>query len=86
VFPVDDIEAQLRGALAAAMKGGRTGYAIAKAAGLKPEILYRFTRGDDLRLRSAAKLATVLELTLTPIPVGENQEKPEPKTARRKKK
>ena len=62
-----DIEEQLRDALATATTGGRTGYAVAKVAGLKPELLYRFARGGDLRLKSAAKLATVLGLTLTAV-------------------
>jgi len=72
---VADIAEQLRDALAMVVKGGRTLYSVAKAAGLKPEMLYGFTRGDrDLRLESAAKLATVLGLTLT-----EAKTEPEPK-------
>jgi hypothetical protein len=60
-----DIEEQLRAVYLTVMKTGRTGYAVAKAAGMKPEILYRFARGGDLRLKTAAKLAAVLGLTLT---------------------
>lgn len=60
-----DIEEQLRAAYLTVTKTGRTGYAVAKAAGMKPEMLYRFARGGDLRLKTAAKLAAVLGLTLT---------------------
>lgn len=63
---VADIAQQLAGALDRAVKGDQTLYAIAKAAGLKPELLYRFVRGGDLRLKSAAKLAAVLGLELVP--------------------
>ena len=76
-----DIAEQLKDALTRTVKGGRTLYAVAKAAGLKPEMLYGFTRGDrDLRLESAAKLAAVLGLTLTEI-----DPKPEPKKTTRPK-
>ncbi|MBA4189788.1 MAG: hypothetical protein C0467_17535 [Planctomycetaceae bacterium] len=84
-----DIEERLRDALATATNGGRTGYAVAKAAGLKPELLYRFARGGDLRLRSAAKLAAVLGLTLVPATTDAGQAKPEqeqPARPKRKRK
>lgn len=77
-----DIGTQLRDALVKANKNGRTGYAIAKAAGLKPEIIYRFERGDDLRLSSAAKVAAVLGLELVPVSYEAEEKKP----ARRKTK
>jgi hypothetical protein len=34
--------------------------------GVDTEILYRFENGKDIRLATAAKLAEVLNLTLTP--------------------
>ncbi len=80
-----DIEEQLRDALETATSGGRTGYAVAKAAGLKPEVLYRFARGGDLRLQSAAKLAAVLGLTLAPLTPAAGHTKPETEQPARSK-
>jgi DNA-binding phage protein len=62
-----DISDQLRAAIEARIKTGTTAYRIAKDAGLKPEVLYRFLNvGLDLRLSTAAKLAAVLGLELRP--------------------
>lgn len=58
-----DLSEQLRQAIKA---DGRTPYAIAKAADLEPDAVYRFQEGKDLRLSSAAKLAAVLSLRLAP--------------------
>jgi DNA-binding phage protein len=56
---------QLRQAVEA---DGRTQYAIAKAAGIKPELLYRFmSRDRDLRGATIAKLCLALGLHLAPI-------------------
>jgi hypothetical protein len=83
-----DIEEQLKDALATAVKGGQTIYAVAKSAGLKPDLLYRFASGErDLRLKNAAKLASVLGLTLTPTDAEAGHAKSGPKnTAQRKQK
>ena len=63
-----DIRAALADAIDRAVAGGQTLYAIAKAAGLKPEVLYRFVAGErDLRLSSAAKLCAALRLELCPV-------------------
>jgi hypothetical protein len=65
-----DLVTLLEKSLTAALKNDRTVYSIAKDAGLKPELLYRFIRGDrSLRLASAgsaAKLAKALNLVLVP--------------------
>ena len=62
-----NISDQLRSAINTRVRAGSTAYRIAKDAGLKPEVLYRFLdHGLDLRLSSAAKLATVLGLQLMP--------------------
>ena len=62
-----DIREALAGAIDRAVEGEQTLYALAKAAGLKPEVLYRFAAGErDLRLSSAAKLCTALGLELRP--------------------
>lgn len=58
--PIDDL---LRTARAA---DPRTTYQLAKLMGVDTEILYRFENGKDIRLATAAKLAEVLNLTLTP--------------------
>ena len=63
-----DIKTAIQNALTKAEGDGLTLYAVAKAAGLKPELLYRFVAGErDLRLSSAAKLCSVLRLELRPI-------------------
>ena len=76
-----DLAAVFRAAIAREINGGRTPYAVAVAAGLKPELLYRFIRGDrDLRLSSASKLAAALGLVLTSGPGwGREDSKSEPK-------
>jgi hypothetical protein len=59
---MSDITNQLREAL---QGDGRTPYEIAKAAGIEPDLIYRFQAGQrDLLLASVAKLATVLNLEL----------------------
>jgi len=61
---MNDISNQLSDAL---QSDGRTPYEIAKAAGIEPDLIYRFVAGQrDLRLSSAAKLASVLGLQLLP--------------------
>ncbi len=70
-----DIIKQLKDSLVAASKGDRTVYSIAKVAGLKPELLYRFIRGESsLQLSSAAKLADALGLVLVPSGVPHSSE------------
>lgn len=60
---MNDLSQQLLDALQA---DGRTPYQIAKAAEIEPDLIYRFQAGQrDLRLATAAKLATVLGLKLT---------------------
>ena len=52
-----DIAEQLKDALDKTVKGGRTLYAVAVAAKLKPEMVYGFARGDrDLRHREESQL------------------------------
>jgi DNA-binding phage protein len=59
---------QLRCAIEAS---GRTLYAVAKAAGLKPETLYRFMRRErDIRGETFAKIALALGLELAPKKEG----------------
>ena len=63
-----NISDQLRKAIQAHIKSGSTAYRIAKDAGLKPEVVYRFIDdGLDLRLSSAAKIAAALGLELRTI-------------------
>jgi hypothetical protein len=52
---------QLRAAIAA---DGRTHYAIAKAAGIEPDILDRFAQGRDVYLTTASKIAAAVGLEL----------------------
>ena len=62
VYMASDIAAQL---YAAIESDGRTYYALAQAAGIKPEILYRFRDHErDLTLATAAKIAAALGLEL----------------------
>jgi DNA-binding phage protein len=62
-------ESALVVALREAITGaGRTHYAIAKDAGITPEILDRFVRGDrGMTLATAGKVADVLGYELTKI-------------------
>jgi transcriptional regulator with XRE-family HTH domain len=61
------ISDQLREAVEARIERGWTVYRVAKEAGITPAMLSRFLKdGLDLRLSTAAKLATVLELELRP--------------------
>ena len=56
---------QLKGAV---RKTGETPYAVAKRAGITPEMLSRFMHGQrDLRLATAAKICAALNLELQPI-------------------
>jgi len=59
-----NVEDQLRWFLAEAVRAGRTEFSVARAAGLKPEVVYRFSRGLGLHSGSVAKLAKALGLTL----------------------
>jgi len=53
---------QLRRAVEA---DGRTQYAVARSAGIKPELLYRFmSKGRDIRGATIAKLCQALGLVL----------------------
>jgi transcriptional regulator with XRE-family HTH domain len=62
-----NISDQLRMAVEARIKRGWTVYRVAKEAGITPAMLSRFLKdGLDLRLSTAAKLATVLGLELRP--------------------
>jgi hypothetical protein len=46
---------------------GKTHYALGKEAKIAPDVLDRFMRGErDVRLATAAKVASVLSLELTP--------------------
>jgi hypothetical protein len=63
---------RLRDAVA---EDGRTHYAIAKAAGIEPDILDRFASGRDLYLTTAAKIALVVGLDLVPIKKGRRRVK-----------
>jgi len=61
------ISDQLRTAIEAHIKRGRTVYRVAKEAGITPAMLSRFLNdGLDLRLSTAAKLAAALGLELRP--------------------
>jgi hypothetical protein len=57
------IDDELRTRLAA---DGRTIYEIAGLCCCETDVLYRFRDGKDIRLATAAKLANVLGLALTP--------------------
>lgn len=61
------ISDQLRAAVEARIKRGWTVYRVAKTAGITPAMLTRFLKGGlDLRLSTAAKLASALGLELRP--------------------
>jgi plasmid maintenance system antidote protein VapI len=61
---------QLRDAI---RESGKTHYRIGKDAGIKPEIVTRFVKGErDITGKTFAKLAAALGLTL--VPVGERKE------------
>jgi plasmid maintenance system antidote protein VapI len=60
---------QLRQAIDAS---GWTHYRVGKEAGIKPEIVARFVRGErDIRAETFAKIALALGLELTPVRKGE---------------
>ena len=51
----------------AIVDSGLTHYRIAKDAGVTPDVIDRFVRGErDLRLETAGKIASVLGLSLKP--------------------
>lgn len=51
----------------AIIDSGLTHYRIAKDAGVTPDVIDRFVRGErDLRLETAGKIAAVLGMTLKP--------------------
>ncbi len=61
---------QLRDAI---LKSGKTHYRVGKDAGIKPEIVTRFVRGErDIAGKTFAKLAAALGLTL--VPAGDRKE------------
>lgn len=45
-------------------ESGKTPYAVAKLAGLEPDILNRFMHGRDIRISTAGKIADALGLEL----------------------
>jgi hypothetical protein len=52
----------------AIINDGRTHYAIAKDAGIEPDILDRFQTGRDIYLTTAAKIAIALGVDLIASP------------------
>lgn len=61
---------QLRDAI---RESGKTHYRVGKDAGIKPEIVTRFVRGErDITGKTFAKLAAALGLTL--VPAGPRKE------------
>ena len=64
---------RLKEAIAAS---GATHYAIGKQAGIRPDLLDRFMRGErDLRLASAGKIANALGLDLVPASTAKRSPK-----------
>ena len=62
---------QLRDAI---KESGKTHYRVGKDAGLKPEIVARFVRGErDITGQTFAKLAAALGLTLVPAAEAERK-------------
>jgi plasmid maintenance system antidote protein VapI len=62
---------QLRDAI---RESGKTHYRVGKDAGLKPEIVARFVRGErDITGQTFAKLAAALGLTLVPATKAERK-------------
>lgn len=59
----DGMTHRLREAIA---DDGRTHYALAKSAGIAPDIIDRFVAGRDIYLTTAAKLAAVVGMNLVP--------------------
>lgn len=57
---------------AAITEDGRSAYELAKLAEIETDIVYRFMAGKDIRLATAAKLASVLGLTIKPIKAKRN--------------
>jgi hypothetical protein len=63
----DDMAQQLREAIIA---DGRSHYAIAKAAGVDPDVLDRFARGKDLYFSTACKILAAIGMELRPAKRG----------------
>jgi DNA-binding phage protein len=59
-----DLAQQLRQAIA---EDARTHYALARDAGVEPDLIYRFVDGKDLRFSSVAKIAAALNLQLSQV-------------------
>jgi hypothetical protein len=55
------IDATLRDAI---RKSGESCYAIAKRAGIAPDVVLRFVAGRDIRISTTAKIAEALDLEL----------------------
>lgn len=67
------LAARLKEAITAS---GATHYAIGKQAGIRPDLLDRFMRGErDLRLASAGKIANALGLDLVPTSTAKRSPK-----------
>jgi hypothetical protein len=71
--PTTDLVEALREAITA---DGRTHYAIGKEADIAPDILDRFMAGRDIRLMTAAKIAAVVGLLVTPPTRSRKRGKP----------
>jgi len=63
----EDMSQQLRDAI---IEDGRTHYAIAKAAGVDPDVLDRFARGKDLYFSTACKILAAINMELKPCKRG----------------
>ena len=61
----EDMAQQLRDAI---IEDGRSHYAIAKAAGVDPDVLDRFARGKDLYFSTACKILTAINMEIRPTP------------------
>ena len=63
----EDMVQQLRDAI---VEDGRSHYAIAKAAGVDPDVLDRFARGKDLYFSTACKILAAIGMELRPTKRG----------------
>jgi hypothetical protein len=61
----DEMAQQLRDAI---VEDGRSHYAIAKAAGVDPDVLDRFARGKDLYFSTACKILAAINMEIRPAP------------------
>lgn len=60
----EDMSQKLRDAI---IEDGRTHYAIAKAAGVDPDVLDRFSRGKDLYFSTACKILAAINMEIRPV-------------------